>query len=73
MRKKIEPLPCLCGSTMKIFEHQTMDGYWLGCINSKCFVNPVTATRKTRHGAVSSWNRWITNGVKRLSKIIPGR
>ena len=67
-RKKIEPLPCLCGGTVKIREDHT--GHWTWCSNPHCPVQPILASYKRRHNAIRAWNRWITNGVKRLAKVI---
>ena len=68
MPKKVEPLPCLCGKVPRVDSNSFC--IWTACRNSKCSVQPTGPARKTHNGAVQVWNRWITQGIRRLAKVV---
>lgn len=79
MAKKVKPIMCLCGKVPEI-ETNHFGGksgwiyrnveWWTACRNPKCPVQPTGPDRKTRNGAVNAWNRWITQGLRRLGKVV---
>lgn len=70
MKKKIEPLSCLCEGGMHLCFDGNRGGYWLECQDRKCVVTPYTEIFKTRHGAVHAWNHWVSKGALDICDLL---
>jgi hypothetical protein len=71
MPKKVEPLPCLCDERPWLEWHdiRSKDKSRVFCRNPRCACNPKTRWYVVSGRAVSIWNRWIREGLRRLAKV----